>query len=292
MGCHGGENIVDGSHGWGLAGFTRACVVASIFLALGGCGTSNLVPTAGVAPADATDTVRNTDFSPRFPIGNEGNSGKSGKTRESRESTDQPFLFPGSDVQPERPRDRDPEMRTASLQQAAFMKGDGVEMNFEGADVQTVAKTLLGDILQLNFVVDPRVQGNVTLASAGPISRKDVLPAFESVLKMQNAAIVRTGDLVKVVPMAEASGSGAISVGTGEPGFGVSLVPLRYTSASTVAKTAESFMTRPGAIRVVQSRNLLLVQGTTAERQAALDVVSTFDVEWLQNQSVGVYPLK
>ncbi len=78
-----------------------------------------------------------------------------------------------------------------------------------------------------------------------------------------------------------------ISVGTGEPGFGVSLVPLRYTSASTVAKTAESFMSRPGAIRVVQSRNLLLVQGTTAERQAALDVVATFDVEWLQNQSVG-----
>jgi general secretion pathway protein D len=217
---------------------------------------------------------------------------KSGRTRESRESTDQPFLFPGSDVQPERPRDRDPEMRTASLQQAAFIKGDGVEMNFDGADVQTVAKTLLGDILQLNFVVDPRVQGNVTLASAGPISRKDVLPAFESVLRMQNAAIVRTGDLVKVVPMAEASGSGAISVGTGEPGFGVSLVPLRYTSASTVAKTAESFLSRPGAIRVVQSRNLLLIQGTTAERQAALDVVSTFDVEWLQNQSVGVYPLK
>ena len=282
---------MDRLHGWGLVGFTRACLVVSTFLALGGCGTSNLAPTAGVAPADATDTVRNTDFSARFPVANEGNSGKPGKTRESRESN-QPFLFPGSDVQPERPRDRDPEMRTASLQQAAFLKGDGVEMNFEGADVQTVAKTLLGDILQLNFVVDPRVQGNVTLASAGPISRKDVLPAFESVLRMQNAAIVRSGDLVKIVPIAEASGGGAISVGAGEPGFGVSLVPLRYTSASTVAKTAESFMSRPGAIRVVQSRNLLLVQGTTAERQAALDVVATFDVEWLQNQSVGVYPLK
>ena len=183
-------------------------------------------------------------------------------------------------------------MRTASLQQAAFLKGDGVEMNFEGADVQTVAKTLLGDILQLNFVVDPRVQGNVTLASSGPISRKDVLPAFESVLRMQNAAIVRSGDLVKIVPMPEAAAGGSISVGAGEPGFGVSLVPLRYTSASTVAKTAESFLSRPGAIRVVQSRNVLLIQGTTAERQAALDVVATFDVEWLQNQSVGVYPLK
>jgi general secretion pathway protein D len=109
---------------------------------------------------------------------------------------------------------------------------------------------------------------------------------------MSNAAIVRSGNLVKIVPIPEAGAAGAISVGAGEPGFGVSLVPLRYTSASTVAKTAESFLSRPGAIRVVQSRNLLLIQGTTAERQAALDVVSTFDVEWLQNQSVGVYPLK
>ena len=263
----------------------RICIAASLYLALAGCVTSNGTPAAGVAPLDAMNTVRNTDFSPRFPLANEGDAGR------TREST-QPFIFPGSDTEPESRRDRDPEMRSASLQPAAFLKGDGVEMNFDGADVQTVAKTLLGDILQLNFVVDPRVQGNVTLASAGPIPRKDVLPAFESVLRMSNAAIVRSGNLVKIVPIPEAGAAGAISVGAGEPGFGVSLVPLRYTSASTVAKTAESFLSRPGAIRVVQSRNLLLIQGTTAERQAALDVVSTFDVEWLQNQSVGVYPLK
>ena len=265
--------------------FHELCIAASLCFALAGCVTSNVTPTAGVAPLDATDTVRNTDFSPRFPLASEGESGRA-------KGATQPFIFPGSDTEPEPRRDRDPEMRSASLQQAAFLKGDGVEMNFDSADVQTVAKTLLGDILQLNFVVDPRVQGNVTLASAGPIPRKDVLSAFESVLRMQNAGIVRSGNLVKIVPIPEAGSAGAISVGAGEPGFGVSLVPLRYTSASTVAKTAESFLSRPGAIRVVQSRNLLLIQGTTEERQAALDVVATFDVEWLQNQSVGVYPLK
>jgi general secretion pathway protein D len=250
-----------------------------------GCVTSNTAPTAGFASSDATDSVRSVDFSARFPSASEGDS----RTR----GPNQPFLFPGSDVEESAPeRERDPDMRTASLQQAAFVKGDGVEMNFDGADVQTVAKTLLGDVLQLNFVVDPRVQGNVTLASSGPIPRKDVLPAFESVLRMSNAAIVHSGNLVKIVPIPEAGAAGAISVGTGEPGFGVSMVSLRYTSASTVAKTAESFLSRPGAIRVVPSRNVLLIQGTTAERQAALDVVSTFDVEWLKNQSVGVYPLK
>jgi general secretion pathway protein D len=271
-------------HGWSPIDLQRVSTAVSLCLVLLGCVTSNGTPTADVAPRDATDSVRNADFSARFSLASEG---ESGRTRE----TAQPILFPGADVEPEAQQNRDPDTRTASSQPAAFIKGDGVEMNFDGADVQTVAKTLLGDILHLNFVVDPRVQGNITLVSASPIPRKDVLAAFESVLRMSNAAIVHSGNLVKIVPIAEAGG-GAISAGAGEPGFGVSLVPLRYTSASTIAKTAESFLSRPGAIRVVQSRNLLLIQGTTAERQAVLDVVSTFDVEWLQSQSVGVYPLK
>jgi general secretion pathway protein D len=266
---------------------SQACVGLTLLCALTGCAASNVGLGAAAAPSNGvTDAIRTADVSARFPTEPDERSGE-------RNEAPRPFLFPGSERDPEPPREQqDPNIRSAALQPAASLKGDGVEINFDGADMQTVAKTLLGDILQLNFVVDPRVQGNVTLASAGPIARKDVLPALESALRMSNAAIVKTGNLVKIVPIADASASGTISAGAGEPGFGVSLVPLRYTSAATVAKTAESFLSRPGSIRVVPSRNLLLIQGTTGERQAALDVISTFDVEWLRNQSVGVYPLK
>jgi general secretion pathway protein D len=54
----------------------------------------------------------------------------------------------------------------------------------------------------------------------------------------------------------------------------------------------ENFVSRQGAVKVDQSRNLLLVRGTTAERESAVDVVNAFDVEWLRNRSVGIYPLK
>ena len=204
----------------------------------------------------------------------------------------EPLLFPGSAIEPAPSHDSPSDFRVASADNAAFVRGDGVELNFDGADIQNVAKTVLGDTLGINFVVDPRVQGNVTLASTGPIPRKDVLPVFESVLRMSNAAVVHEGNLVKIVPIAEAAGTGAVNIGAGQAGFGVSVVPLRYTAATTIARTAENFLSRPGAIKIDQARNLLLIQGTTAERQAALDVVAAFDVEWMRNQSVGVYPLK
>jgi general secretion pathway protein D len=109
---------------------------------------------------------------------------------------------------------------------------------------------------------------------------------------MSNAAVVREGNLVKIIPVPEAAGAGSASVGAAEPGFGVSIVPLHYTSAAAVARMAENFLSRPGAIRADQARNILLIQGTGTERQSALAVIATLDVEWLRNQSVGVYPLK
>jgi general secretion pathway protein D len=165
-------------------------------------------------------------------------------------------------------------------------------MNFEGTDIPTAAKSLLGDVLHLNFEIDPRVQGSVTLASVGAIARKDVLPTFEDVLGMQNAAIVRNGSFLKIVPVKDAAAHASVSVGAGEPGFGVSVVALRYVSAASVATTTDNLLGRPGGVRVDKARNLLLVQGTASEREAAIGIISTFDVEWLRNQSVGVYPLK
>ena len=274
--------------------FVLPSALAMLIGVLAGC-TSQLTsqlqqldPSASIGSPDAAATVRNTDLSARFPTTTtvDQQPGRS-------DASNQPLLFPAADAKPLAAASPDPGsgQRTASLEPVT-MRGDGVEMNFENAEIHAVAKTLLGDILQLNFVVDPRVQGTVTLSSVRPVARQDVLPAFESALRMQNAAIVHEGKFVKIVPMADAAGQAAISVGAGEPGFGVSVVPLRYTSAATVAKTAETMLARPGAIHVDQGRNLLLIQGTTSEREAAIDVISTFDDEWLRNQSVGVYPLK
>jgi general secretion pathway protein D len=254
-------------------------------------------PTASLGSSDAVvSSVNNADLTPRFP-----GSVNDGATNTSDASA--PMLFPGAEPASVAPaysseeRSASAEERTAPAEETAsaepvMLRGDGVEMNFEGTDIATAAKTLLGDVLHLNFEIDPRVQGSVTLASVGPIPRKDVLPTFESALRMQNAALVHDGSFVKIVPLGDAAAHASVSVGTGQPGFGVSVVPLRYVSATTVAKTTDNLLGRPDAIRVDAARNLVFVQGTASERSAAIDVISTFDVEWLRNQSVGVYPLK
>jgi general secretion pathway protein D len=252
-----------------------------------GCAMSEQIPgqLAGSTPKPdgVMDPVLRANLHATMPTAVPSQTGAAGQTT-------RPLLFPGADTEP---APQGTGIEASGTPNGTPVAGiEGVDINFENADVGTVARTLLGDTLGLSFVVDPRIQGNITLSSNGPIPRKDVLPVFESVLRMSNAALVRDGNLVKILPVPEATGAGSVTLGAGEPGFGVSIVPLRYTSAPTIAKAVENFVTRPGAVRVDQARNLVLIQGTTSERRDALVVIATFDVEWLHNQSVGIYPLK
>jgi general secretion pathway protein D len=256
-----------------------------LFAGLVACSNPRL--DKSIPEPDAVDPARGADFSARFPLATNPQAGGTAAASHY-------LIVPGMDGQASSGGAQNAGTSSAagSTSTAGGPSAGGIEINLDGADIQTAAKTLLGDTLHLNFVVDPRVQGTVTLASVGPVDRQEIFPIFESVLRMSNAALVRDGDIVKIIPAPEASGSGIVSVGVGPPGFGVSVVPLHYASAATVAKIAENFLTRPGALRADQGENLVFIQGTTAERQAAIDVIAGLDAEWLRSQSVGVYPLK
>jgi general secretion pathway protein D len=49
---------------------------------------------------------------------------------------------------------------------------------------------------------------------------------------------------------------------------------------------------RAGSVRADPARNLLLIQGSGAERRAAVETVLSFDADWMQGQSVGIYPVR
>ena len=47
------------------------------------------------------------------------------------------------------------------------------------------------DILHVGYVIDPSVQGTISLSSGRPIGKKDILFALETALKVSNFALVR-----------------------------------------------------------------------------------------------------
>ena len=249
-------------------------------LALAACNTAYLEQSKD-QQQNAADIVRSTDLQPRYPQ-------PTGTVDTGGASKGKSFSIFGSSTSESAPS------ASAAPPGVEAVEG-GYTINFDNAPIANVAKSVLGDILNVGYVIDPRVQGSITLATARPVAAKDMLLVLENALHANNLNMVREAGGYRIIVATDANVGGvdrARDPAGVEPGYGVTVIPLQYVSGTTLSKLLEGFATRPGAIRTDSSGKLLLVVGTGSERQAAVDIVRSFDVDWLQGQSVGMYPVQ
>ncbi len=256
-------------------GLVVQCAVICVLL--GSCNTVSGIADADTKDPDVFDKVRSVDLLPRYPNQlpqRELSTGPRAKTAI--------YAAVASEDAP-----------TATSSQQATVSADRFELNFDNSPIASVAKIVLGDILGVGYVIDPRVQGNISLSSGRPIPKSDVVFALENALRIGGVALVRDDTGYRLMPQGDAVGVGAADASDRmTPGYGVTVVPLQYVSAQTVLKLVDSFATRQGMIRADTSRNLILIQGSGSERRNAVDLVLSFDADFLKGQSVGIFPVQ
>src|SRR5258707_15088550 len=177
--------------GSGRSGWALVCLAvgAAALTACNAISNSEDTPPAGVF-----DKIRGMDLLPRFPEASETTTTKSGDGQ-------RPATFYGTGATVAVPQ-------FTGAQPAAGGQAHG--LNFENAPVTTVAKVILGDILGVGYIIDPRVQGTVSLASGRPVPKADILFVLESALRVSNVALVRESRGYRLIPAPEAMGNGTI----------------------------------------------------------------------------------
>lgn len=165
-------------------------------------------------------------------------------------------------------------------------------INVDRAEVGEVAKLILGETLGLTYVLDPRVQGTITLSTSRPLTASEVLDAFEAALRVNGAGLIKNGNVTKVVALQELlegeMGKADLDPETVSAGFGVSAIPIRYISIANMMELIDSFVARSGSVRASNTGNLVLVRGTAAERRSLIEVVLSFDVDWMRSQTASL----
>ena len=173
-------------------------------------------------------------------------------------------------------------------------QGSDIALDVEGADLASVIKVIMEDGLDASYILDPRVSGTVTLRTNGPLSRADILPTLEEILRLNNAAIVERNGVFRIIPREEA-GLSAPLISAQEAqvrGLTVRVTPLRFVSVQEIADILESLAPIAGAIRYDRSRNLVFTIGTAAEQATILDALSVLDVDYFASRSFALRPLR
>jgi len=207
---------------------------------------------------------------------------------EPKPQPQEPRLYPGND--------RVVKLAPAPKPDPVLQQGDAVSLNFENAPLGEVIHALLGDLLKLNYTIDQGADVTVSLRTQKPLPRAQVLDVLDTLLLPHGLTLVRDPAGVYHVTARDGVKGGLPVIGAGQekllPGAGVLIAPLKYIGAAEMAKVLEPLAPEGALVRVDTVRNLLVLQGSKAQLEGWMQIIDTFDVDFLAGLSVGVFPLE
>ncbi|MBA4372473.1 MAG: hypothetical protein C0402_06380 [Thermodesulfovibrio sp.] len=181
------------------------------------------------------------------------------------------------------------------------VKGGDVSFNFDDADVFSVIQTIFGDVLKVNYIVDPNIKGRVNFRSVAPVAKDDVMPLMEVILRLNGIGIVEEGGLYRIIPIADLSKEPApVFIGreadkvkiTGKAL--VQVVPVLYSQSGELTRVLTPFLSKSAVIIDVPKSNYIIIVDTDANVKRLLQLVEIFDSEQLKQVTpqVFVYPVQ
>ena len=160
------------------------------------------------------------------------------------------------------------------------LKEGQVLLNFQGADMQAVIKAV-SQMTGRNFLLDPRVKGQITIISAKPVSRNAAYQIFVSALKAQGfAAVEGPSGIVKVVPSGEAKQSATVSPAK-RPGGGEQMtthvVVVQHGSATQMIPLLRPLMAPTSQLSAYEAANALIITDYADNIRRMIDIIGKLD---------------
>jgi general secretion pathway protein D len=194
---------------------------------------------------------------------------------------------------------------TVGAASAAPVKKGGatVTLNFVNAEIEGVARAM-AVIVDKQIMVDPRVKGAITLYSDQPLTPREAYLNFLAALRGQGFSVVEVGNMLKIVPEAEAKlQTGTVEVGAVKRAGDQVLTQifrLQFESAANMVGVLRPLISPNNTINANPGSNTLVVTDYADNLQrisqmiAAMDVPSSTDMEAIPLQhaiAVDIAPL-
>jgi general secretion pathway protein D len=168
---------------------------------------------------------------------------------------------------------------------------DSVMLNFVNAEIDSVVRAI-GQYTERTFVIDPRVKGTISLVTERPVTKQQAFDQLLSALRLQGFTIVQTGNVMRVVPEADAKlqGGTVVAPRSQNPG-GDQLVTqvfrLQYESATAMVPILRPLIAPNNTISAYPQNNTLVITDYAENLRRiqriieSIDTPATSDVEMI-----------
>ena len=255
-----------------LAGHRLRLPVLMLALALSGCATDAGMQSGG-SPMVAYTAVGSDTTQRAQPYSEQADASQQRRPRALPPIQQRPTY-----------EDDIPVSRTGSQNQ-----GQRTTLNFNEADLQGVVRAL-AQFTGRNFVVDPRVRGQLTLVSDTPVDADTAYSMLLGALRMQGFAVIDVDGVSRVVPEADAKLQGGPVVSSDQAARGGELVtrvfPLRYESATALVPILRPMVAPNNTIAAHAGNNTLVITDYADNLDRVAEVISRIDTPTAINTDV------
>lgn len=165
--------------------------------------------------------------------------------------------------------------------------------NYKDADLRQIIEAVSA-ITGRNFIIDPRVRAQVTMLSAQPMSPDAFYAAFLSILEVHGYIAVPSGDLVKILPDANARQVPGVDLPVGRPGspdeIVTQVVTIRNVGAAQLVPILRPLIPQYGHLAAHQASNMLIISDRAANVNRLLRIIQRIDMG--ADAEIEVIPLQ
>ena len=161
-----------------------------------------------------------------------------------------------------------------------------VVLNFVDAELPLVVRAL-AQFTGRNFLVDPRVKGQVTLVSDAPVSPNTAYNMLVGALRMQGFSAVDVGGVTRIVPEADAKLQGGAVGGSGGGGeLATRTFRLNYENAANLVQVLRPMISPNNPINAYPGNNTLVVTDYADNLERIARVIANIDTPSAINTDV------
>lgn len=166
--------------------------------------------------------------------------------------------------------------------------------NLTNADIRAVIAEV-SRITGKNFIIDPRVEGKISIISTQAISDKELYPVFLSMLQVSGYAAVENGNVTKIVPNMEAKTLSPDSLSLMQhPPRGddvmVKVIAVRYVPAEQLVPVLRPLMPPWSSISAYSPSNMLILSGRANNILELSRIIEQVDTS--SSSEIDIIPLK
>ncbi len=151
-----------------------------------------------------------------------------------------------------------------------------IKPNYREADIRTIVEAV-SEVTGKNFVIDPRVKAQVTMLSATPMSPDAFYETFLSILQVHGFIAVPAGDVIKILPDANARQVPGAASNAGGDQIVTMTVMLRNVGAAQLVPILRPLIPQYGHLAAHPASNMLIISDRAANVDRLRRIISRID---------------